>query len=185
MAALQWAMKRYRLILLSFFLSLGACTTAPIEVASTPAVSPPFVQHDMVGMPSGLYFADHEEPDQFGYQVYLLFVDKDHFTWWRTDEPHAVVLGKLDYYLSEHPGTRDFTSFVMNGNRLNGLRKFEERGRPGGLPDLQYVQRFDGMFDGELLTMRMESGYVHPAASNKKPLTYHWRFKRIRDSVQR
>jgi hypothetical protein len=157
---------RFILVLLAFVLS--ACSSVPAPQTKARA----------------LYLAKQEEPDnRYGYQVYLLFLDDVHFTWWRTKEETQVVLQRLDYYLNEHPGTRIYTKYKIQENRMTGRREFVTRGEKD-IRDHVFVQSFDGIFKREQLTITMDAWYEHDDGSKTEPIRTIWKMLPLQQGAQ-
>lgn len=131
-----------------------------------------------------LYLAAQEEPDsRFGYQVYLLFLDDKHFTWWRTKEEPQIVLQRLNYYLNEHPGTRIYTKYKSQDNRLTGRREIVTRGQKD-IRDHIFVQSFKGIFEREQLIITMDQWHEYDDGSRIEPIRTIWKMQPVQRDVQ-
>lgn len=158
----------HRFILVILALVVSACSSLPAPQTKARA----------------LYLATQEEPDnQYGYQVYLLFLDDVHFTWWRTKEEIKVVIQKLDYYLNEHPGTRIYTKYKLQENRLTGRREIVTRGEKD-IRDHIFVQSFDGVFAREQLTITMNEWYEHDDGNRTEPIGTTWKMLPLQQNVK-
>jgi hypothetical protein len=158
----------------------GHAVTNADAVTDSAAVMPADGANRLVGK---LFYAQQEEPNQFGYHVYLLFVDTRHFTWWRTKEPHESVLFRMDYYLNEHPGTNELTSFTMNGSMLEGRRLRFSRGIPS-MVDYDWAQVFRGNFEDDNLTVQLEDSSGRPGGSLERISMVTWRLAPVTKPYQ-
>ena len=131
-----------------------------------------------------LYLATQEEPDnRFEYQVYLLFLDDKHFTWWRTKEEPQIVLQRLKYYLNEHPGTKIYTKYKTQENRLTGRREIVTRGQKD-IRDHIFVQSFKGIFEREQLIITMDQWYEYYDGGSIEPIRTIWKMQPVQRDVQ-
>ena len=137
------------------------------------------VNNDRV--PDGLWYAKSEEPDDFHYQVYVLFLDDNHFTWWRTKEPYELVMKRWDYYTHEHPGVRILTSYTREGDELTGVRRIVSAGTPS-MKANSFTQTFTGHFTGDALDLSVESNTTYDDATPTAPGTVRWALKRLRQA---
>lgn len=164
----RWTFMIRRFILVLLALAFSACSSLPSPEKKGQV----------------LYLATQEEPDnRFGYQVYLLFLDDDHFTWWRTKEARQVVLQRLNYYLNEHPGTGIYTKYKTQENRLTGSREIVTRGQKD-IRDHVFVQNFKGIFEREQLIITMDEWYEHDDGSRTEPIRTIWKMLPVQRDLQ-
>lgn len=169
-----------KLLFAAVVLSLGACTSqrpAPTQGDSVVADSAAATAVDRAHaerLTGQLFYAAREEPDQHGLQVYVLFLDAEHFTAWRTRDAPAEVVNKLDHYLNEHPGTNVLSRYRLSGSRLLAVRRIATRDVPG-MHDHDYVDEYEGKFDGDGLTLVESSKSGPPGGPLQLIATVTWR----------
>lgn len=111
-------------------------------------------------VPEGLWYAKSEEPDDFHYHVYVLFLDEGHFTWWRTNESYEMVMRRWAYYTHDHPGVRILSSYTRDGDKLTGVRRIVTAGTPSMRANT-FTQTFTGRFAGDSLDLTVESNTIY------------------------
>ena len=150
-------------LLLSLFMGLllSGCATAP-----------------SYRVPDGLWYAESEEPDQFHYHVYVLFLDDSHLTWWRTKESHDMVMKRWAYYTHDHPGVKILTSYTREGDQLIGERRYINKGSPG-LKGFTSIQTFTGRINGDTLDMKVEDNTINADGSSWPPVMVSWSLKHL------
>lgn len=129
-------------------------------------------------VPDALWYAKSEEPDQFHYHVYVLFIDDSHFTWWRTKEPYEVVMKRWTYYTQDHPGVKVHTNYSRDGDQLTGLRSIVTRGTPSVKANT-FIQTFTGRFAGDALDLTVEANTTYVDATPTSPEVVRWSLRRL------
>lgn len=128
--------------------------------------------------PPGLWYAEKEEPDQFKYHVYVLFLDEHRFQWWRTKEDQATVLKRMDYYVNEHPGSQEKTLFTRTGNQLTGERRIVTP-QSADMRANTFVQTFHGRFEGDRLELTHENFTIYNDVMPAPTAVFTWSLKRL------
>ncbi|WP_140665667.1 hypothetical protein [Pseudomonas arsenicoxydans] len=129
-------------------------------------------------VPDGLWYAKSEEPDQFHYHVYVLFLDDSHFTWWRTKETYDVVMKRWAYYTHDHPGVKILTNYTREGDQLTGERRISDKGGPS-MKANTFIQTFTGRFNGDALDMTVEAHTTYDDGPPSPTVVVRWPLRHL------
>lgn len=150
-------------IILSFFvgLLLSGCARVPV-----------------FPLADRLWYAENEVPDS-QFHVYVYFKDDSNFIYWRTKESQEVVMRRWAYYTHDHPGVDTPVQYKLQGDRLQGLKRFIATNSEG-VPQYTATYEFAGSFKKDNLEMEIKRSSIWADGTPTPQETVRWSMKRLR-----